>query len=126
MDASPPDIGIIVAVVYDDDAILDALQLLLAASGWKVRTYRSGETFVDDLSENTPDCLVLDSHLPGLSGADVARALSTRYPNIPIIGITAQHGSRLANEVLSAGANAMLTTPIDAELILSKVQNAIS
>jgi CheY-like chemotaxis protein len=72
--------------------------------------------------ENTPDCLILDSHLPGLSGADVARTLSSRCPDIPIIGITARPGSKLANEVQSAGANVMLTKPVSAERIVSKLQ----
>lgn len=122
MDASPKDTEAIVAIVNGDEAILDALQLLLAVSGWEVRTYKTGEAFVDDLSEHTPGCLILDSHLPGLSGADVARTLSTRHPDIPIIGMTARPGSRLAIDLVSAGAGVMLTKPVSAEHILSKVQ----
>jgi two-component system response regulator FixJ len=126
MDASPADTKAIIAVVDNDDAILDALELLLAVSGWEARTYKTGEAFMDDLTENTPSCLILDSHLSGLSGADVARALSTRKPAIPIIGITARPGSKLANEVLSAGADVMLTKPVSAENIVSKVRAAMA
>ena len=122
MDAAPAHSEALIAIVVPDEAILDALQLLLAVGGWETRTYKSGEAFIDDMFENTPDCLILDSRLPALSGADVARTLSSRYPDIPIIGLTARPGSKLANEVQSAGANVMLTKPVSAELIASKVQ----
>ena len=126
MDASPNATEAIIAIVNDDEAILDALQLLLVVSGWEARTYKTGEAFVDDLSEYKPGCLIIDSHLQGLSGADVARTLSTRYSDIPIIGTTARPGSRLANDLVSASADVMLTKPVSAEHILSKVQAVMS
>jgi FixJ family two-component response regulator len=126
MDALPADTKAIIAVVDDDEAILDALELLLAVSGWEARTYKTGEAFMDDLSEKPPSCLILDPHLPGLSGADIARTLSTRKPAIPIIGITARPGSKLAIEVVSAGADVMLTKPVSAENIVSKVRAAMA
>lgn len=122
MDASPKNTEATVAIVNDNEAILDALQLLLAVSGWEARTYKTGEAFVDDLSEYTPGCLILDSHLSGLSAADVARTLSTRYPDIPMIGMTARPESRPANDLVSAGVGVMLTKPVSAEHILSEVQ----
>lgn len=125
MDAFPADTKSIIAVVDDDEAILDALELLLAASGWGARTYKTGQAFMDDLSENPPSCLILDSHVPGLSAADIASTLSTRSPVIPIIGITAQPGSKLANEVVSAGADVMLAKPINAENIVNSVRAAL-
>ena len=122
MDAAPPRSEAFIAIVIPNEAILDALLLLMAVSGLEARTYKSGEAFVDDLSENPPDCLILDSHLPGLSGADVARTLLTRYPEIPIIGVSSRPGNKLANEILSAGADVMLTKPVGAERVVSEVQ----
>jgi two-component system nitrogen regulation response regulator GlnG len=126
MDSPSPGIKAIVAIVDDNDAILDALQLLLVVSGWEARRYESGESFVEDMIENPPDCLILDSHLAGLSSTDVARAFSTRYPDIPIIGTTAQPGSELAKGVLSAGASVMLTKPVSAERIVGEVQAVVA
>ena len=122
MDAAPPRSEAFIAIVIPNEAILDALLLLMAVSGLEARTYKSGEAFVDDMSENPPDCLILDSHLPGLSGADVARTLLTRYPEIPIIGVSSRPGNKLANEILSAGADVMLTKPVGAERVVSEVQ----
>jgi FixJ family two-component response regulator len=122
MDAAPSHSEAIVAIVVCNQAILDALQLLLVVSGWEVRTYNSGEAFTEDICENQPDCLILDCHLPGLSAADVARTLLTRYPDTPIIGITGGPDSKPTDEILLVGDAVMLTKPVSTEQIVSKVR----
>ena len=126
MDAAPSHSEAVVAIVASNQAILDALQLLLAVSGWEARTYNSGEAFTEDISENQPDCLILDCHLRGLSTADVARALLTRYPDTPIIGITDGPDRKPTDGTLSVDDAVMLTKPVSAEQIVSKLRAAMA
>ncbi|MEL7449613.1 MAG: response regulator [Pseudomonadota bacterium] len=100
-----------IAVIDDDVAILDSIQLLLELQGWQVRTYDTGEEFVEGLVDgDLPDCAILDPNLPGISGADVARAIACH--SIPIIGLTARPTCPAAKEMLQEGARAILTKPV--------------
>jgi FixJ family two-component response regulator len=102
-----------VAVVEDDDLILDATRLVLESHGWEAHTYPTGEAFLADIELGvTYDCLVLDPHLPGISGADVAAAISGS--GIPILVLTARPDSPLTKAVVRLGARTVIIKPVDA------------
>ncbi|WP_146907014.1 response regulator transcription factor [Arenimonas daejeonensis] len=67
----------VVAVVDDDADVLRALQRLLRSEGFNVLVYGSGGEFLESFGEATPDCLVLDLHMPEMTGFDVLEALHT-------------------------------------------------
>ncbi len=116
-----------VAIVDDDESILDAIKMVLEGQGWRVRTYASGEAFLGDIENHRPDCIVLDPHLPGLSGADVVRTLRNgEMRAAPVIGLTARPASALAVEVLAAGARVMLTKPVTADELIDHLDVALS
>jgi len=125
MSGSKRTIGVTIAVVDDDEAILDAMRLVLEGQNWDIQTYTTGEEFLADMSNHKPECVVLDPHLPGLSGAEVARSVAQANAGIPIIGLTAQPGSPLAVEVVGAGAWAMLTKPVTSEELVDYIRAAV-
>ena len=116
-------IPVTVAVVDDDEAILDAMQLVLEDQRWDIRTYSTGEAFLADLCDLNPVCVVLDPHLPGVSGAEVARSVASA--GIPIIGLTAHPGSVLASQVVDSGAWAMLTKPVTCDQLVECIRAAV-
>ena len=116
-----------IAIVDDDEAILDSIQLVLAEVYWTVRTYDSGEAFLLDLTElPPPDCLILDPHLRGMDGGAVARVVSDSHANLPIIGLTARPYSPLAAELRQAGAHVILTKPVTVETLVEHVEVALT
>jgi FixJ family two-component response regulator len=115
-----------IAIVEDDEAVRDAIALVLSDCGWLIRAYSTGEEFLSDLEVNTPDCLVLDPHLPGLSGAAVARIVAAADIELPIIGLTARPNSDMASAVLAAGASAMITKPVTFEALVHHIQDALA
>ena len=117
--------AVVVAVVDSDEAILDSVGLVLEIHGWRVWQYPSGESFLDDFSRNCPDCLILDPHLPGLSGAVVARTVSSRSGHIPIIALTARPASQLTADVVQIGVTAMLTKPVSEEMLVNSIRQAV-
>ena len=117
--------SVIVAIVDSDAAVLDSVSLVLEIHGWQVRTYSSGESFLDDLSRRHPDCVVLDPHLPRLSGADVVRTVSKGNGHIPVIALTARPTSKLTADVAKAGVAAVLTKPVSEETLVSSIQEAV-
>jgi FixJ family two-component response regulator len=118
--------SVAVAVVDSDDAVLDSVSLVLEMHGWQVRTYSTGESFLDDLDRHQPDCIVLDPHLPGLSGAELARTVSTGNRCIPIIALTARPTSQLTADTVNAGVAALLTKPVSEETLVSSIQEALN
>ena len=113
-----------VAVVDDDRDILDALSLLLAYQSWNVGTYETGDALLSDLDTHYPDCVLLDPHIPGLSGVEVASALA-RF-GIPVVGLTARPESPTAIQVVRAGAVTMLTKPATEEVLVKQIKKAIA
>lgn len=114
-----------IAVVDDDRDILDAVKLLLEGEDWKVLTYADGEAFLGDLQGHSVDCVLLDPHLPGLSGADIAQSKRFRSKHIPFIGFTACPGSRIALAVQHAGARVMLTKPVAADELILRIRQVV-
>ena len=121
----PATSAVSVAIVEDDESILDAVRMLLETHGWRVRVYASGEPFIADLGEHTPDCLILDPHLPGMNGADVVRTLMELQIDLPVIGLTAWPDSPLALEIVSLGVSVMLTKPVRSEELIEQIGFAI-
>ncbi len=111
---------ITIAVIDDDVAILDSIQLLLEFQGWQVRVYSTGEKFVADLQRQPlPDCAILDPNLPGMNGGAVTRAIAGWQ--VPVIGLTARPTCAAATEMWRAGARAILTKPVTEEILLNQL-----
>jgi FixJ family two-component response regulator len=77
-----------------------------------VAVFHSGQMFLDSVSVTRPDCVLLDLHMPGLSGADVLRALADAQSDLPIVVITGRDEPASRAGSLALGASAYLTKPI--------------
>src|SRR5262245_58075062 len=72
--------GLSVAIVDDEASVRKALGRVLSASHITAKTYESGQQFLDSLAAQKPDCVILDLHMPGMSGHDVQCALKRTVP----------------------------------------------
>jgi FixJ family two-component response regulator len=120
---------VLVAVVDDEESVCRALLRLLRAAGLDVETFSSSTTFLESMRERLPsrrpDCLVLDLHLPGLTGMDVQRQLKTDGIALPIIMITGNEEVGAQERVLAEGAHAFLVKPIVAQTLLDTIASAV-
>lgn len=107
-----------VLVIDDDESVRASLKLLIESSGYHVVTFRSAEDFLDSAFEQKPCCLVLDIHLPGMSGFELQEHLVQSKHGIPVIFITGHDRHRLEEEALRLGAVAYLRKPFDEEGLL--------
>src|SRR4029079_15435123 len=81
--------GRLVFLVDDDESVRKALRRVLVASGFQVKAFADGVDFLDAVTAQRPDCLVIDLHMPGLTGLDVLRQLTHLEPPGPATAITA-------------------------------------
>lgn len=76
-----------VYIVDDDEAVRDSIRLLLESSGFAAQEFASADLF---LKSETADmgCLLLDLHMPGISGLELLRLLRSRGIRRPVIVVS--------------------------------------
>jgi FixJ family two-component response regulator len=98
---------------------------LIVAWGMRAQAWSSGQAFLDSLPAGRPDCVLLDLHMPGLSGMDVLRALADAGERVPVIVITGRDESASRALCVSAGAVAYMTKPLDHTKLLRTIEEAV-
>ena len=115
----------VVAVVDDEESVRRALERLLRSAGFTVETFATGAEFLLSLPEHRPACLVLDLHMPDLSGLDVQMLIAREKFDVPLIIITGHDTPGARARVIERGAKAYLRKPVDDELLLTAISDAI-
>ena len=110
-----------IAIVDDEEPVRKALKRLLRASGLEAESYASGKDFLDASEQRRPDCVVLDLHMPGMSGLEVLRELRASRSPLPAVMITAYDEPATREQCLAAGAAAYLRKPLDERLLLNAI-----
>jgi FixJ family two-component response regulator len=111
-------------VVDDDVSVRESLEALIETAGWRTKTFASALDFLDNRSDPSPSCLVLDVSLPGLSGLDLQQRLGERR-DMPIIFITGHGDIPMSVQAMKAGAVEFLTKPFGDEVLLTAIRRAI-
>jgi len=114
----------IVYVVDDDESVRASLKLLIESSGYHVVTFKSAEDFLDSSFGENPCCLILDIHLPGMSGFNLQGHLVKSQTRIPVIFITGHDRNRMEDEAMRLGAIAYLRKPFDEQYLLDAIELA--
>jgi FixJ family two-component response regulator len=115
-----------VAVVDDEAPVRTALRRLLRLADYEVVAFASGEDFLASLAERRPDCVVLDIHMPGLTGLEVQTRLSAAQLKIPVLFITASDELALSEQVLLAGGTQLLRKPFSNLALLEALGGVLS
>jgi two-component system, OmpR family, response regulator PrrA len=110
-----------VLVVDDDPAIREALDRALRLEGFGVSTRGDGSAALATLEEESPDVMVLDVMMPGLSGVEVIRRLRAGGHELPVCVLSAR--DELADRVagLRAGADDYLVKPFELEELVARL-----
>lgn len=116
----------LVLVIDDDPSVRRALDRLLRSAGMTVEVFAStAELLARELPAQSV-CLVMDLHLPGVSGLDLLRRLHAARQSLPVLIMTGDPDPDLREQALQAGAVAFLTKPLDEDLLLQEVQRALA
>jgi two-component system response regulator FixJ len=116
-----------IALIDDDEAVLDSLKLYFTASGYAVSAFPEADSLLAALGEGLePDCIVSDIRMPGLSGLDLQRELASRRIAIPLVLITGHGDIEMAVNAIKAGAHDFIEKPFEAQRLLATIEDAIS
>jgi two-component system response regulator FixJ len=114
-----------VFLVDDDNAVRDALELLLDSVDLNTMSYPSAAAFLDDFDQNHRGCLVLDIRMPGMSGMELQAALAEKSITIPIIFLTGHGNVSMSAKAFRTGAIDFLEKPFDENVLLERIQEAM-
>lgn len=103
-----------ILVVDDTEAIRIVLRMQLKILGYRVLEARSGQEAIELCGREHPDLILMDISMPHLDGLGTTRLLrqaaETRY--IPVVAISAFHGSDFRECALAAGCNDFVAKPV--------------
>jgi len=115
----------LLAVVDDDVDVRVALTRLVSSAGFAVETYASGADFLYSVQDHEPDCVVLDLHMPEMSGFDVQGALAGSHPALPVVVMTGYDTPDSRARAIRLGARAYLCKPVNDKALLGAIDDAL-
>jgi FixJ family two-component response regulator len=114
-----------VYIVDDDPDLRDSLGWLLKTVGLRTKPCASAEEFTRAYRDDGPACLVLDVRMPGCSGLDLFEELCVRLPHLPVLFLTGHADVPMAVRALKLGALEFLEKPVNGQVLVEKVQQAV-
>ena len=100
-----------VAIVDDDAAVRDSLRFLLGVSGYDVATYESAADFLARCDRSFLAGLILDHHMPQVTGLELAARLRAQGDQLPIMLITGSSSPAIAARAKALGIAQVLEKP---------------
>ena len=111
-------------IADDDEAIRLVLEESLSSSGYKTKSFCSGEDLVKELEKHKPDLVITDIQMPGMLGYDLLKHINNNFDDLPVIVMTAFADMQAAVESFGGGAFEYLPKPFDLEEATNIIERA--
>ncbi|HZN30630.1 MAG TPA: response regulator [Xanthobacteraceae bacterium] len=115
----------VVGIVDDDPAVRNSLKFSLEIEGFAVGVYANAEELLTENDLSRFRCLVIDQHLPGLSGLDLVTKLRERRVAVPVILITT-HPSRAVAARAEKAAVPIVEKPLLGNALLDEIRSLMA
>jgi len=112
----------IVGVIEDDQTSRSALGRLLWAGGYEPVLFDSAETFIASPSDHPWLCLIVDVHLPGMSGLDLQGRLLSEGARVPVVMTTGDRADSVRERAEHAGCVAFLSKPVTPDTLFAVLE----
>jgi FixJ family two-component response regulator len=114
---------LVVAIVDDDERLLESLQDLVESAGYRVRTFASARALLDSEAIPEIDCLITDIGMPELDGFELSRIMQTRRPELPVILVTGGHD---ISGLAQAKQKRLFRKPFDGHELLAAIGESLT
>ncbi len=116
---------LLIAVIDDDQSFRMALVEFLGSLGYGARGFASAEEFIAWEADASCNCVITDIHMPGMSGLDLARLLTTRRRRVPVIMVTARSDLGIDARAAASGAISLLRKPFKTDSLIGCLEKAL-
>ncbi|WP_251358920.1 response regulator [Kangiella sp. TOML190] len=116
----------LILLVDDDSSIRWVLSKALSNAGFKVVAADNGQEALKLVAKEPPKVLITDVQMPGISGLELMETVKNRYPQLPVVIITANTDTQMAVESHQIGAFDYLPKPFDLNQAVSICQKALA
>ena len=114
----------VIAILDDEEDYRRALSRLLRAHGYDVASFSAGEELIAGLARRPFDCVLLDLHMPGMTGFDVLASLRGQPAPPPVIVITAHDDPDFLKKALDLDAFECQSKPVASPALLGAIERA--
>lgn len=116
----------VILVIDDDDPILLLMRNLLREFGFEPHTANTGQLGIETAKKRTPDLILLDKNMPGMTGEEVMVALrgTAELNDVPVIMLTGDPVD--PNEIARVGATAGVQKPFDVPQLIEMIRAHVS
>lgn len=111
-------------MVDDEEPVRRALLRLLRSAGLGAHAFASGTEFLLSLETCRPGCVVLDLHMPGMTGFEVQAQLARDAPEIPVIIVTGHDSPETCARAMLTKPVAYLLKPMNDQSLLDAIELA--
>lgn len=112
-------------IADDDERWRSTVREIFEPNGYEVLTAGSGRETISIVEEQAVDCLLLDMHMPDLTGVETLRVVRQLRATLPCIFVTAETSQHLLRQALALRAYTVLTKPVSAGLMMVVVRRAL-
>lgn len=112
----------LILVVDDDPPILLLMRSLLNQYGFEVAQAGSGRQAIDEARRRTPDLILLDRNMPGMSGDEVLRELRAEPSLTPVPVLILSGEPMEPDEIRSLGATGAVLKPFDVSALIGVIR----
>jgi FixJ family two-component response regulator len=100
--------------------------MILDSAGLPHAAFDSAQSFIDEYEENAPGCLILDLHMPGMSGMELIQKLVDQRIDLPVIVVSGTGTIPIAVQGMKLGVKDFLEKPVHPAILLDKVHAALA
>jgi FixJ family two-component response regulator len=115
----------LVTIVDDDESVRDALKGFLQSAGFAAEVFSSATDLLGSNVLDKTSCLIVDVHMPVMTGLELQRRLGNSRFRIPMIFITARDDPQARAQAVRAGAIDFLQKPFAADALLGAIHAAL-
>ena len=107
--------------IEDDEEIATIISIALTKSDFNVKTFDTGESFLEEFNKTKPNLVLLDLMLPGIQGEKVLKEIRKYSLDIPVIILSAKSLIEDKISLLNTGADDYMVKPFNIKELISRV-----
>lgn len=108
-------------IIEDDDAVRESTRELLEIYGYEVREHTSAEAFLGHSGEDAV-CLLVDHHMPGMTGLDLLEHLQAKGKRLPAVLMTGRSERAMETRIAKLGVK-LLQKPVACDHLVATIEH---